>query len=180
MNNSFEFDEHYNIVIDPQIATLDVFKAILAKYRDKALAVIEYSYVVYMLHPKSDFIDIRDDEERSRTIIDSLSRNKELIIDEITEKAIEFYIDRHETPKTLYLNSVLNALNKTKEYLDDIDYEERDDKGNFLFNPKEVIIIIKESPKLMSSIKELEDQIKKESELENTLRGSGKKGVYEE
>ena len=38
MNNSFEFDKDFNVVIDPQIATLKPFKAILDKYNDKSLA----------------------------------------------------------------------------------------------------------------------------------------------
>ena len=39
---------------------------------------------------------------------------------------------------------------------------------------------MKESPKLMQSIRELRDLIKKEQEAETGIRGSGTKGIYED
>ena len=180
MNNLFEFDEDYNIVMSPQAMGINVFRNVRDKYKEIALGIQEMNYIIYLLHPKSDFSDLRNEEERSDAIIESIHRGKELRLDKITEEAIDFYKERYYNSKINFLNSALDTLNKTKEYLDDIDFTEKDDKGGLVYDPKKVVDLIAQSPKLMAAIKELEDQIRKEEEIENSVRGSGKKGVYED
>jgi hypothetical protein len=180
MNNLFEFDEDFNIVIDPQVLALAPFRAVFDKHKDRELALLEMNYIVFLLHYRSDFNDIRDMKERSVEIISSMYRGDEIVIDKITEEAIEFYKKRFFTSKIHFLNSSLDALDKTRLYMDGIDYSEKGPRNVMTYKPKDVIDLIKQSPDLMASIKELENQIKKEQEVEGDIRGSGKKGVYED
>ena len=180
MNNLFDFDENFDVVLDPQIATLKPFKKILDKYKDKKIAVSEISYIVFLLHPKSDFADIRDEEERGKVIKETLYAGTKIKFDKVTDAAIEFYKSRMLTTKTKYLSAALTALDKTANFLKDVDYEELNDRGGMFYDPKKVIDVIKESPKLMSSIRELEEQIKKDEETQGSIRGSIDKGVYED
>jgi len=180
MNGLFEFDEDFNIVIKPQILILKAFKAIMDKYKNKHTGIVELNYIAFLLHPKSDFNDIRDEAERSETILESMHGGKDIKIDSITEEAIVFYKSRMHTTKTNFLDAALDTLDKTTRYLEKVDYDSVDSKGNPAYKPKEVMDIITQSPKLMSSIKELEEQVRKDAEVESSLRGSGKKGVYED
>jgi len=179
MTDLFEFDEDFNVVVKPQALTLKPFANVMAKYKDGE-GLAELSYIVFLLHPKSDFSDIRDESERSEVIVESMVGGDKIIFDDVTKKAVAFFKERSYTTKTLFLSEAYNTLDKTTIYLKDVDYSKRDAKANLLYKPKDVIDIITQSPKLMASIKELEDQIRKELEVENSLRGSGKKGVYED
>jgi len=180
MDNLFEFDEDYNIVISPQALALKAFRDVVKKHKDPELGIIELNYIAFLLHPKSDFNDIRDEDERSQEIRNSMYRGKEFKITKITKAAIEFYKLRNQTTKTIYLDANKDALDKTSDYLNEVDFSARDSKGALLYKPKEVIDVIKEAPKLMTAIRDLEEQIRKDQEVENSVRGSGKKGIYED
>jgi hypothetical protein len=180
MNSLFEFNDDFEVEINPQVLTLSCFKKVLDKYKDKRYGISELSYIAFMCNPKSEYSDIRDEKERSEAILLSMSESDKLKIDKVTQEAIDFYKSRSHTPTSLYLDRVLNALDKTGRYFDDVDYSERDMKGSLVYDPKKVIDSIKESPKLMQAIRELKEQIKKEQEIEGSIRGSGQKGIYED
>ncbi len=180
MHNLFIFDEDFNVRVDPQLLTLKPFADVAKKYKKLEAINAEFSYIAFLLHPKSDFSDIRNEEDRKETILSSMHGAKLIKIDKITERAIEFYKERYNTVKTNFLAAALDTLDKTTDYLKGVDYKKRDAKLALIYKPKEVIEIIERSPKLMASIKELEEQIRKDEEVENSLRGAGKKGVYED
>lgn len=180
MTNLFEFNEDFEVVVNPQVVTLLPFKKVLDKYPDKKLGISELSFIVFLLSPKSDFADIRDEREREKVILSSIVNGSKIIVDSTTREAIDFYKERNHTPTTIYLDRSLDALDKLGAYFKDVDFTERDVKGNLVYDPKKVVDTIKESPKVMSAIRDLKDQIKKEQELESGIRGSGQKGVYED
>lgn len=176
----FEFNEDFEVVVNPQALTLQAFKDVMDKYSKKELGIAELSYIVFLCHPKSDYADIRDEEERSASILMSIVYGDKLIIDEVTARAVEFYKSRSHTPLTLFLDSLLNALDKTADYFNNVNYTLLNKKGDLLYDPKKIIESASVSPKLINSIRELKEQIKKEQELEQGIRGSGQKGVYED
>jgi hypothetical protein len=180
MNNLFEFTEDYDIVIDPQALTLVPFKAIYDKYTSKKVAIAELSYIVFLCNPKSDYSDIRDLEERSKVILESIVYGKDIKIDSITEKAIEFYKERNNTTTTKFLENALDAIDKISKYLKFIDFNERDAKGNIVNDPKKVVDVIAATPKLMEGLRIAQEAVKKEQEMEKGIRGSGQKGIYED
>lgn len=187
MNNLIVFDEEFSIKLDPQIFTLKPFKAIHDKYKDKDLALAEVSYIVFLLHPKSDFSDERDLKVKKKTILESMHNGDKIKLDAKTNKAIEMFKERMNTPKTLLLDSALDTLDKMRMYLNTIDFSGREieDRNGEIkiiqdYDPKKVIEVIEKLPKVMTAIKELEDQIRKEQETENSTRGSGQKGAYED
>lgn len=180
MNNLFQFNADYEIEVSPEVATLLPFRKVLDKYKDRYHGILELTFIGFLLNPKSDFADIRDEQERTEAILLSMGQGDKIKIDEITQEAIEFYKERNHTTTTKLLDKALNALDKLGDYFDQIDFSERDEKGNMVYDPKRLVDTIKEAPKLMSAVRELKDQIRKEQEVEQGVRGSGKKGIYED
>lgn len=176
----FVLDEDMELVITPYALSLKPFRAIMKKYRSVQKGINELMFIAHLVHPKSDFADITDEEERRKTILVSLVGANEIKFDKRTDDAIEFYRNRVETVKIKFLKSAIAALNKTKEYLDNVDYTLTDSKGQLIYNPNDVVRLIKESPKLMEGLIELEAQIRRDEEMQGDVRGSGKKGVYED
>ena len=180
MNNLFEFNEDFEVVVDPQALTILPYKKVLDKYKDKSLGITELSFITFLLNPKSDYSTIRNMAERKEAILISIVNGDKLKIDKVTEEAIEFYKQYNHTVTSTYLDNVLDALDKTGKYFKDVDFSKKDKFGKLVYEPKKVIDAMKESPKLMQSIRELRDLIKKEQEAETGIRGSGTKGIYED
>jgi hypothetical protein len=176
----FEFDENFEVVVRPQALTLLPFREVVEKYPNKEIGIAELSYIVLLCHPKSDYADIRNEEERSAAILLSIIHGDKIVVDSVTTEAIKFYRERSHTSLTLFLDSLLGALDKTANYFNGIDYAEVNKRGDLKYDPKKVIEAAAVSPKLINSIRELKDQIRKEQELEQGVRGSGQKGIYED
>ena len=180
MNNLFEFTENYDVVIDPQVLTLVPFKAIHDKYVDKRVSIAELSYIAFLCNPKSDYSDIRDLEERSKAILESIVCGKDIKIDSITEKAIDFYKERNNTTTTKFLENALDAIDKISKYLKSVDLTDTDMNGRLVNDPKKITDVIASTPKLMEGLRIAQEAVKKEQEMEKGIRGSGQKGIYED
>ena len=64
--------EGYNLTFEPEILTLKVFKRLFMrdKTKDKSKFLQELGYIYFMLDPRSDYMYITDNEERSKAIIE--------------------------------------------------------------------------------------------------------------
>ena len=180
MNELFQFNEDFEIEVNPIVHTLVPFKKVLEKYKNKVDGITELSFIAFLCNPKSDFSDIRDEKERKEAILISMVGADKIKLDKSTDEAIQFYKDRNHTTTSLFLDSSLNALDKLSSYLNAVNFSDLTDKGALVYDPKKTMDVIASSPKLMVAIRELREQIKKEQELEGNVRGSGQKGVYED
>jgi predicted Zn-dependent protease len=180
MNELFQFNEDFEIEVSPLAVTLLPFKKVMDKYTNKYYGILELSFIAFLLHPQSNYADIRNEEDRRKAIIMSMADTDKIKFDKVTDVAIEFYKERNHTVTSNYLDDILDALDKTGKYFREVDYSKLDKSDKLVYDPKKVIDAIKESPKVMQSIRELKELIKKEQELDNGVRGSGQKGVYED
>lgn len=180
MNELFQFNEDFEIEVNPAALTLTPFKAVMDKYKDRKHGITELSFIAFLLNPKSDFADIRDEKERKDTILLSMAGADKIKLDKVTDRAIEFYKLRNHTTTTLFLDSALTALDKLAKFFNEVDFTQVNDKGDLKYDAKKLVDVISSSPKLMNSIRELKEQIRKEQELEGHVRGAGQKGVYED
>ena len=64
--------EGYNLTFEPEILTLKVFNRLFMrdKTKDKSRFLQELGYIYFMLDPRSDYMYITDNEERSKAIIE--------------------------------------------------------------------------------------------------------------
>lgn len=180
MNEWFEFDENYEVIINPIVTTFIPFKNILDKYKDKKLGILELSFICALHHPKTMFNDIRNEEERRKVVLSSMYGVDKLKLDEVTTKAEEFFKELTTTPLTRHLDAALDALEKLTNYYKEVDFEKVDFNGRPLYEAKKLVDTIASSPKVMAAIKELKDLIRKDQEQEGVIRGSGEKSIYED
>jgi hypothetical protein len=180
MNELFQFNEDFEIEVNPIVYTLVPFKKVLDKYKNKQEGITELSFIAFLCNPKSDFADVRNEQERKEAILVSMVGANKLKLDKVTEEAIQFYKDRNHTTTSLFLDSSLNALDKLTAYLNGVNFTSTTTSGALKYDPKKTMDVIASSPKLMMAIRELREQIKKEQELEGNVRGSGQKGIYED
>ena len=62
MNELFQFNEDFEIEVNPIVHTLVPFKKVLEKYKNKVDGITELSFIAFLCNPKSDFSDIRDEK----------------------------------------------------------------------------------------------------------------------
>ncbi len=78
------------------------------------------------------------------------------------------------------LKSAMGAVEKQIFYLDHVDLQERDEvTGKPIFKSKDLIAEIKGCRDLISSLRELERQVKQGLETESTLRGNAEIGIFD-
>ena len=78
------------------------------------------------------------------------------------------------------LKSSMSAVEKVAYYLENVDTTERDPMtGKPIFKTKDIISEIKGCKDLISSLRELEIQVKRGLETESTLRGNTEAGMFD-
>lgn len=78
------------------------------------------------------------------------------------------------------LKAAMTAVENQIYYLEHVDLNERDGQtGKPLFKSKDLIAEIKGSKDIISSLRELEIQVKKGEETANNLRGGAEAGLFD-
>ena len=127
----FELKDN-KVNIHPAAYTIGPFKPILKQAKTKAIK--EMAFIFFFTDYKSDFSDILDPKEKEQEVkkIVELPENWEPSPDVL--KAIEFYKERQRTPSMHLLETALQFTEKLKKYYDEVDLNERDDKGKPIHN----------------------------------------------
>jgi len=189
MLNLFEYDDKWGVKVKPETALLKPFKKLFDKYEDREHALIEFGYIYYMTDFRSNFNDIVDLKIRSEKVLETLGDDKVKVrVDSITEKAIEFYNELQPSISFRHLESMKKALVSLQKSLDNINLSmevknaitEELEPVYDTMALKRITDIITISPKLISSIKEMEKQVKIELQENSKHVGSGEKSTYED
>jgi len=72
------------------------------------------------------------------------------------------------------------GIDDLSEFLNSIDYNERDSNDKYVNDISKVRGTIEALPKLVAALKKLEDEVKKEVEESGSLRGGREKGMFED
>lgn len=179
--NLFEIKDN-RLIYAPEALALDVFKVLFDrdKAKDKAKAVAELAALYYLIDYKSDFQNILDEKERLKEIVSMLSElGKDWQPDAEWMNAVEFYKKLQETPSMKLVASSKNALGKLEKFFNTVDLTMTDKSGKPKYNPKQLAETVGTLPKLLTSINQLDEQVKKEIEQKNNkLRGGRDKGAF--
>jgi len=184
MNSLFEFDG-INITINPILLSIDEFEKIWKrdKTKDKRKARKEFIYIYGMVSNELDNIwkDYANLSEREKIIISDLFNKTTWVPDRLVIKALEKYKARYpKTPSEILLESAMKSMIKVKDFMDDLDLNERDSQGRLIHNPKTILDTAKQSVKVYMDIKEVIDKIQSNKELANDkLRGGSEEGFFE-
>lgn len=145
--------------------------------RRKTLATKELAFIYWFADPRSVYWETYKDEKiRTEILKKYLGLPDKWKIDTVIEEAINFYLSEVENDLDVkFLDANTFAATKTIEYLKNIDYEQRDLKGNLLYKPEIVAKTQKESAAVLDTLKVLREKVLKNLTLNRKIRGNGDK-----
>lgn len=173
--------EGYNLTFEPEILTLKVFKRLFTrdKTKDKSKFLQELGYIYFMLDPRSDYMYITDEDERSKAIIIGEGFSDTWKVDSILQDAMDYYKSFRPT-SALLLEDTRVAVDKLREALRSINITETDDKGRPIYTLNTIVTTIKQVPSLVKDLDDAERAISKEIVQNDKIRGSVEKTMYED
>ena len=173
--------EGYNLTFEPEIVTLKVFKKLFTrdKTKDKSKFLQELGYIYFMLDPRSDYMYITDEDERSKAIIIGEGLSDTWKVDSILQDAMDYYKSFRPT-SALLLEDTRVAVDKLREALRSINITETDDKGRPIYTLNTIVATIKQVPSLVKDLDDAERAISKEIVQNDKIRGSVEKAMYED
>ena len=173
--------EGYNLTFEPEILTLKVFKKLFTrdKTKDKSKFLQELGYIYFMLDPRSDYMYITDEDERSKAIIIGEGLSDTWKVDSILQDAMDYYKSFRPT-SALLLEDTRVAVDKLREALRSINITETDDKGRPIYTLNTIVATIKQVPSLAKDLDDAERAISKEIVQNDKIRGSVEKAMYED
>ncbi len=176
----FKYDS-YKVVISEEALAIKAFRDIWEAdgSDDKQLAVQELGYVYFMCDPRSDYMVISDEDERSATIIEQEGLPKRWKPSKLVVKAMELY--RGFKPQSaLLLDDIRASVDKLRSTLKEMDLMEKDATGKPVFKANDYATTLERLLKLCASLKEAERQMSMDMAEAGRMRGGGQKTVFED
>lgn len=176
----FQYDND-NALIDlnvPEILLIKEFEALYKRDRDRAFQ--EFKYIYLTLDWGSPYFNIPIQEREEAAKVDS-GLSEEEIQDELLSSALKKYdAIQNSSIAIRLLKSAMNSVETVIFYLNNVDVNERDPlTGKPVFKTKDLIAEIKGCKDLIDGLKSLEDQVKKEIDPGNGLRGGVEAGAFD-
>jgi|TARA_R110002167_G_scaffold10659_15_gene48351 hypothetical protein len=179
----FELDNNYQVRISPQALALSPFRKIWTRDRNKnkKTAIESLSYIYFVCDYKSDYNDITDVEKRKIVVEEAVITVKGWKEDELIIEAMEFYLERSMTATMILLLNARASMAKLSEFLKNIDYDAVDAKGSLKYNSKTISDTAASLGNTITSISQLEEQVKKEISINNNkMKGGREKAHFED
>ena len=174
--------EGYKVVISEEAFALKVFRQIWNRDRsvNKDKAIMELSYIYFMVDPRSDYQYLVDEDERSKAIIEGEGLPENWKPDKAVIEAMQFYSSIKST-SALLLEDTRVAIDKVRQFLKTVDLEALDEKGKPIYTINSITSTIKMIPQLIKDLDDAEKAIK--ADMQNTsgkVRGQKEKSLLED
>lgn len=165
--------EGYRVVISEEAMMLKPFKKIWDRddSKDKHNALNELAFVYFYADPRSDYQYITIPEDRINAIKEGEGLPDKWQPDKDLLKAIEFY-DSFKPMSALLLDDSRKMINKLRDYINEIDFNEKDDKGKPIYTMSSITSTIKQIPELTKTLNEAERLVNQEMLEAAKARGS--------
>lgn len=171
------------VEISPEAMMLLPFKTLYDKNKVKADAVKEMAYIYFMEDKSNEigFWKIPDEKERSREVIHHIfGQTSKWKPSAYVLAAQQFYKEQLTPYASRLLESVLGAIKKTQDYLDNIDWDLKDKSEKHVYDVNKVRDLVIKMPDLEETVQRLKLRIKQEEQAEGDgKRGQHKVGIYE-
>lgn len=173
--------EGYEVTVEPEALMLVPFKAVYSrdKHRDKSMAKQELAYIYFMGDPRSDYQYLVDPEVRSQEIIKGLGMPENWKPDKVVAGALAFY-ESFKPISAGLLEDTRYVVEKLRQELRDMDFNERDDKGKPVHTLQSITATLKQIPGLAKDLDEAERTLSKDIIAEAKARGSQSKSLLED
>jgi hypothetical protein len=181
---TIELDESTMFLISEfnKLLDADRNKCKLDKTGNKKLrAYREFQYMFLCLDWKSPYASDLEQERHEKALADSSLTDNEFN-DVDFRAACRKYKEVQESVVSIkLLNSIRTAAHKIINYYNTVRIGEEGEDGKLLVKTKDVIDEISKSGPLLESIKKLEDQVRKDLELNpSKLRGQMESGAFDD
>lgn len=182
--NLFEFNATTGLPqFDPLVFELKPFKSLVSKdkSKNKETSKAELAFIWFYADPRSDFFGLPNEDKKIAEILNIVDLPKGWKISSDIRKAIDFYAELTRTTTVILLEKMRKTINKLSDHLEDIDFSETDENGKLKYDMKKVIDTASQIPKLLTTLKEIEDRVKEEqTAIEKQIRGQKELAVWED
>lgn len=165
--------DNYQVVIEDELLLLTPFKKLYKsdKTRGKDNFYNFLTIVYFTYDPRSDYSYIVDDELRLKEVCESNGFSYPRNFNNLETDCINLYKKLTTTLSQELLRSTKIAIDKLRTFLENINFNERDDKNKLIFTPQAITAAIKQIPQLSKELKDAEQAIAKEIEEQGRARG---------
>lgn len=147
----------------------------------KEQAQKEFSYIYHVVDPLSSYSTYKDEEIRKEKAKRHIfGEDTDWVEDAYVRKAMEVYEELNLTEAQKLLKSAKQSAKSLREYFNEVDLTEEDDRGKLKWSAKDLINNIGKIGEVIQGIKDLEDQVEKEMMDEGQIRGGVETTKYNE
>ena len=177
----FEIKEG-QVTFSPQALTLSPFAKLWErdKKKGKSVAIAEMAALYFYADYKSDFSEIYNPTEKLniiKSVIVGMDDNWKP--DKVFKEAVDFYKSRQETVSTILLGDARNAVDKISRFLRGINLND-EVNGRPKHDIKKIADTLGNLSRITESLQKLEEQVKKELQEEESMRGGHAKAIFED
>lgn len=171
----------------PEILLVREFSALMDNTRNiseddpkgdfKFRAFREFKYIWLAIDWQSIYSDFSEQERHQEALKDAQLTDEEFNNPEFRAACRKYRNIQEENRSIKMMKAAQNAVDKFTDYFNNIDPEERDPiSGKPIFKVKDIMAEITTLSKVNSELKVLEGQVKKEMEVQSSLRGNATDG----
>lgn len=171
----------YEIKVAPEALLLKPFKKIWNRDRskDKNRAMQELGFIYFVCDPRSDYQYLVDLDTRMESVKQGEGLPNDWTPDQTVKEAMEFYSSFKPT-SALLLEDTRVAVDKLREHLKNMDFNEVDDKGKPKYTLNTITSTIKQIPELIKGLDEAEKAVTSDIREMSKARGNHEKAIMED
>lgn len=171
----------YEIKVEPEALLLKPFKKIWNRDRskDKNRAMQELGFIYFVCDPRSDYQYLVDLDTRMESVKQGEGLPENWAPDQVVKEAMEFYSSFKPT-SALLLEDTRVAVDKLREHLKNMDFNEVDDKGKPKYTLNTITSTIKQIPELIKGLDEAEKAVTSDIREMSKARGNHEKAIMED
>lgn len=172
--------------VKPEALTIkpisDLWKA--DKSNDKKQALKQLAFIYWMYNWNSIYFKgYPDEQERFNAVIVEVFNDISWKPDIMVSEASKVYqkLQEEAYPALSHLKAARKTLDGLKQFLNEVDPNERTNAGGLVLKPAEIYTAIGKMGDALIAVEKMEEKVKSQIQLEESkLRGGGKAGAFED
>lgn len=181
--NLVELDETGQLVIHEELYGLRTFNELITDRRSNKKSeeyiVNELLYLYFMYDLRSDYM-IYSDEEREIQVLEELDLGDGYKVDSFMDRAIRLYSELTQTKISTILKTTYTLVDKTNEYINDLDLNATDINGKPIISLKDAIAAGNQNTILAEKVAKLEELQSQQLKDKSKIRGNRTKSILED
>lgn len=181
MKHLFEIDKQGNVTFAPQVLAIKEFKELWKdRLPDREKAVAELSLLFFYIDVRSPLIRLEEDERLKEVLLDIMPDDPDWKPDKLWNACKDKYVELSRTPSMDSLDSALKVQREIDKFLQEVDLNERDDKGKLIHNVKQIQDMQKALPSTVKALQDVQRLVMTEMNEDLELRGGREKAEFED